>query len=517
MRQLKNTEKETTSVSEKQSNGLTLRDFAQNLKSVWWIVLTLTAACALLAYVFFAVTFVPLYRSTARFTITPLIDSNSASGASVYAFNYNETLSKQMAATFPHIVEGGFLTEIVENDLQRPLNGTISASAVEDTNLFELHVTSSSAQDAYDILNSLINNYPKIAEYILGDTQMNIIRGSKPVLSEKPFNAGSGTTYVLFGAFIGLGIGLLLVVVRMYTRKPMLSKRDIEVTFNGKCICEIPEVSSKRNSNKKALVKGSSGLSGFSESIRVLKQRVRLKASKSNVKVIGITSSVMGEGKTTISYNLAKSLSTSGKKTILVDVDFANRALQNILNRKNEVENVGITEIISGKIKIEESINVIKDDFDVLFAGSEQIKFLKKNYVSIFNYLREHYDYIIIDMPACDSAETALLADFCDGVLFAVKWNSTDRSKINNAINYLAFSDTEIIGYVLNKVNINHGGYGGYKYHGKYGTRRYGYGYSYGYGYGYGSYGYGYGSYGYGYGAKPEDIRREAKESKPLE
>lgn len=492
--------KENTAVSENMSFTFSL--FFQNLKSIWWVVVGLVVSFAVAAYIIFVTTFVPLYRSTARFTIVPLIGSNSASGASVYAFNYNETLSQQMAATFPHIIDGGFLTEVVLADLGREVTGTITATAIENTNIFELHVTSPSPQDAYDILVSLLENYPKIAEHVVGDTKMDPLAGSEPQVSDVPYNTDKVYDYLLVGAVLGFATGIMLVIIRMYTRKTVTCRRDIEVAFNGKCVCEIPEVRSKRTSVGQSLVlKATSELSGFSESIRVLKQRVKFNASTKGVKVIGMVSAVDGEGKTTISYNLAKSLALGSKKVVLVDFDLANRTLQSVLNRKNEVENIGLTEIVKGKNNIEDCIKTVTETFDVLFAGSEQLKFLKRDFVAIFNYLRENYDYIIVDMPSCATADSASIADFCDGLLFTIKWNSTDRLKVSNAIKYLAASDTAILGYVLNSVDINSGDYGGFKYHGKYGTYRYGYGYHrggygrrYGYGYGYG-YGRGYGSY----------------------
>ena len=483
---MRTTEKEPVAAST-ETGGLSLENFWESFKSMWWIVAITTVAFALVVYIIFVATFVPMYKSTARFTILPLVNSDASSGASVYNFNFNETLSAQMAATFPHIINGGFLTEIISADIGRPINGEISAKAIEDTNIFEIYVTSDSAQDAYDILISMINNYPKIAEHVIGDTRMNMLAGSEPVLSDQPYNSGKVYTYVAIGAILGLAFGVLLVVIKVYTSKTVMNKKDIEVAFNGKSICEIPFVASKRSNKKNTIPKASSQMSGFSESIRVLKQRVKLNATTNGIKIIGMTSAVEGEGKTTISYNLARSLSTTGKKVILVDTDLNKRSIQAVLNRKNQVENVGISEIITGKLQINECINSVSDTFDVLFAGSEQVKFVKRDYIAIFEYLRTYYDYVIVDMPACGTAESASLADFCDGLLFTIKWNSTDRNRILNAIKYLAFSDTSIIGYILNCVKIESSSYGGYKYYGKKGTRRYGYGY----GYGYDSYGYG--------------------------
>lgn len=55
------------------------------------------------------------------------------------------------------------------------LNGSISARAVDNTSLFSLRVTSTSAQDAYDILETVIRIYPRVADYVVGSTEMHIL------------------------------------------------------------------------------------------------------------------------------------------------------------------------------------------------------------------------------------------------------------------------------------------------------------------------------------------------------
>lgn len=465
----------------------TLLDFWKSFKKVWWVSAIAAVILGIAAFIIGAVTYTPMYRASVRFTIMPLVDSDSSSGASVYSFNYNEALSTQMAATFPHIINEGFLSEIVSYDIGRPINGTISANAITDTNIFEMHVQSSSAKDAYDIVNSLIENYPKIAEHVVGDTRMNVLVGSEPILPTKPYNSGAYYSTVVLSVFVGIIIGLGVALVRMYTEKTVTGKRDIETEFNGKLLCEIPHVVAKRtNGSNHSLLKPITGISGFSESVRALKARVRSAAESEGLKVIGITSALGNEGKTTISYNLARSLSHGAEKVLLVDMDLEIRAIQEQLNRKGTVPDTGITEVVSGKLALAESINSISDTFDVLFAGTENAKFSKARFAEVFRLLREQYDYIIVDMPSCvTSPESVSIADFCDGIIFTVKYNSTDRRKVSHSINYLAFSDTSIIGYVINDVPINRSKSGGYKHPGRY-SYRYGYGYSSRYGYGYG-------------------------------
>lgn len=500
-----------TTVANKENNvqveltetGKTFSEFWRIFKKLWKVTLALAILLAVITFTYFRLNFVPMYRSNVRFTITPLVSGDSSSGASVYNFNYTADLAAQMAKTFPYIMKSNILTDIMKNDIGRTVNATISANAVSETNIFEVSVISPIADDAFDVINSLIKNYPKVAEFVVGDTRMVVIEGSEPELATKPYNTGYYYKYVALAAFFGAAISAGIAYLIMYYQKTVMSKRDIEVQINGKCICEIPEVEKKRSNSANSMIKVSAKLSSFSESIHVLKQRTRSAMKNDGAKIVGITSARPGEGKTTIAYNLSKALSTGKSKVLLLDMDLRRRSLQASLNKKKEVPDFGITDVAAGKYAIEDVINSISDTFDVVFAGTDDTKFRKQKYEPIIEYLRAEYDYVVVDLSNCGLAsETASIADFCDDILFVVKWNTVSTDDIISASKYMSFSRAKNIGYILNAVPIDVGDYGGYKYYGRYGRRRYGYGYGYGYGYSrrYG-YGYGYG-YGHSYGGK---------------
>ncbi len=454
-----------------------LKRFFESFKRLWWVSLVCCVVLSAVSFVYFKSNFVPMYRSEAKFTIMPLVSGDASNGASVYSFNYNETLAEQMANTFPHVISSGIMNDIVVNDLKRPFSGSISANAVANTNIFEVSVTSASAQDAYDIICSVMENYPKVAEYIIGDTRMTIIEGSEPVLSTKPYNAGSYVKNVLIFAFLGIVIGLFVAFLDMYFCKVILNREDIESNFNGKCICEIPEVKKRREHSSVAILKANPNLTGFAEAVKVLKQRVRHSMTVNETKVVGVTSSMVGEGKTTVAYNLANSLSNGEEKVLLIDMNFGNRSIQKSLNHKKEVSNYGLAEVVNGKVELDDVINSVSETFDVIFAGEDNVKFITAKFTPIFEKLREQYKYIVVDMPTCGvDSETVAIADLCDEALFVTRANKVSPEKVYDALKDLAFSNVKITGFVLNAANEANT----YYYYGRYGTRRYGYGYGYG-------------------------------------
>ena len=456
-----------------------IKTFLKSYKRLWWLSLVCAVVFSLLSLVYYKVTYKPQYNSSVKFTITPLVSGDASNGASVYVFNYNAVLATQMASTFPHVINSSMMRDIISYDLHRDFYAAISAVAVKDTNIFEVSVNSNSAQDAYDVVQSIMRNYPKVAGYIVGDTKMQVIDGSEPVMPTEPFNKNDYIVKVFAFTIAGVLVGFLAAFIDMIVRKVVFDKNDIETYFNGKCICEIPIVDRKRSSGGGSILKPGRIHTGFTESVRVLKQRVRSRLDENGVKIIGVTSTVANEGKTTIAYNLARSLSSNNVKVLLIDMDLHGRDIQNTLNRKKTVSNLGIVDVVTHKANITDVINSISDTFDVLFAGEGNVKFRKEEFIEVFAYLREQYDYIIVDMPSVGIVpDTISIADLCDELLYVIKANSISPKKVYDSLTDLAFSNAALMGFVLNEVTeSSQRRY----YHSYYGKRRYGYGYSYGY------------------------------------
>ena len=427
----------------------------------------------------------PIYKANVTFSITPLILSDSKSGVSVYEFNYVFFFAQQMNETFPHITNSNILRNSINYDLGRPMNGKIVPDPGLGSNIFKVTVESGSAQDAYDIMNSFIKCYPRIAEHIIGDIHINVIHSSgKP---ESPANPRNHFVHTALGAFIGLVLSMIIFFIMALYRETVKDKTDVTTKLNSNYICEIPHVSRKRTSNNQpTLIKISSKNPGFSESIRVLKKRVKT-LLRSNEKVIAITSTTFGEGKTTVSYNLAQVFANGDERTLLIDMDFFHRDLQNLL-LKDPSKCIGITDIVMGKSDFDTAICNVSKNFDILFCGSENCKYNNPKIAEVFEAAREKYDYIIVDTPPCGMfSDLGLVTHLCDNIIFTVKIDDTSIGSIKKALQYIFYSRARLIGFVING-NGAGGNYAGKLYYSPY--KKYSYRYRYNHNY-YSKYGYG--------------------------
>lgn len=179
-----------------------------------------------------------------------------------------------------------------------------------------------------------------------------------------------------------------------------------------------------------------------------------------DIKIILITSTNEGEGKSTVSAAFAKSFADISKRTLLIDADMRKSA---ILRRNIKSQNVlGLSELLSGQAEISQIIYNTQDpNFDVIFSGRfppNPVELLSspkfKEYIEIFSKL---YDYIIIDSPPLGPViDAAVISAFCDGAILIVSPGKTLYQQALSAKEQILKSGCRILGAVINETDPKH-------------------------------------------------------------
>ncbi|MDO4544158.1 MAG: polysaccharide biosynthesis tyrosine autokinase [Clostridia bacterium] len=461
-----------------------LADTFKAFRKFWWLSILLGA---ILFSVFFYRGYSKVhvtYTASASFYITV------QTAGYTYAHVYSAGTAEQMAETFPYLLQSQILQDVVKEDLGVTyLNGTISASGVESTNLFTLSVTSDNAQDAYDILLSVMENYPEVAEYVIGNTKLELL--SQPVVPEGVVVTDNFISRAVWMGVAGIGVGIVLIVVTVLFRRTICTVEDFEQELNVKCIAIVPKIvkkkRSKKNRSQPLLVSTQRDGYALMEPMRGLRTRVISQMEEKDAHVLLVTSTKAGEGKTTIAANLALSLAKKGTSVVLVDCDLRNPHVSEAFGM--EQPQAGLAQLLQGEAKLLDVMQMGKkyrlrlimgkgqEKNPLMLIGSEEMK-------KLIQRLRKTNKYVILDTPPCGMfADASRLASCSDCILYVVGQDDASTTSIIDAIQGLSYANKPIIGAVLNKA--------------EYGIVGYGYGYGRGYGYGYGSYYYkrGYGSY----------------------
>jgi len=200
--------------------------------------------------------------------------------------------------------------------------------------------------------------------------------------------------------------------------------------------------------------------------------------------IIGVTSSLRGEGKSTTSINLAYVLGEMNKRVLLIEADLRIPSLHNKLRvqPKPGLSNALVTRSISASY-IQKHVEKRSEGdvcvFDILTAGdippnpSELIGSARMK--ALLDQLAKHYDYIVLDLPPVNAVTDALVATkLVEGVIVVVRNNYTDHSSLNETLRQIQLVNGKVLGFVLTCADPSGSGYGRkYRYRYRYRYRYY--------------------------------------------
>ncbi len=451
-------------------------DVLQGIKKLWWLVLLLAVLFGTRSYFKVSTSYVPRYVASATMAV------QSAGLSNGYV---NAATAEQMAEVFPYILNSGVLQEAVAKDLGlENMPGSVWATSEKGTNFFTISVSSGDAQMSYDVLQSVIENYPQVAKFVIGEIRLDVLDETGV-----PEDTGRETTIrgsAKKGALTGAAIGLAIMAVYVVTRNTIKSRKELKKHLNLEDYGSVPFVQAKKRKKKKGAHNDLNLLNervpqGYLEAVRKLRIKVMKEMEAKDHKTLLITSSVPGEGKTTLAVNLAIAIAKQGKTVVLVDCDPRNPSVAACLNDQNE--HASLEEVLRSK---EDPLAALvgvdvgpSGKLSVLFGGkasSQGAQFLgSKAMEELLRRVAEEADIVILDTaPAELLADASNLARYADAALYVVKYDHTKMIHVRGGVQALGQSGTHILGYVLNAdKSIQSRGYGyGYSKYGRYG--RYG-------------------------------------------
>lgn len=193
-------------------------------------------------------------------------------------------------------------------------------------------------------------------------------------------------------------------------------------------------------------------------------------------RVIAVTSCAPNDGKSTVSYELAGAFAENGKKTLLIDADLRKSVLLNRLGIQEEVK--GLSHVLSGQCNINDVICATnRTNLYMIPAGvfpTNPTELLgNERFEKLLKAVKDVFAYVIIDTPPIGVViDAAVVAKSCDGTVLVLKSDSASRAVAKSAVEQIKSSNSNILGVVLNKVDVKSNGY-----YGKYDTyKNYGYG-----------------------------------------
>ena len=270
----------------------------------------------------------------------------------------------------------------------------------------------------------------------------------------------------IFGLFAGLALALLLE--RMDTR--MRDSKQIQELLGVPAIAIVPQTNWKNKGSETDAATGPEILwdarSSFAESMRVFRTSIQLSSTSRESRVIAITSCQPGEGKSTLSMNLAAALAQGGKKVVLVDTDMRRPS---VFWRLGLSDRKGLSEYLTGLEPLDGIIQTHKTlpSLDVIPSGicpplpadllaSDQMK-------KFVEALRGRYEYVIFDSPpALSVTDPLIVASVADGLVLVIRQGYCTRAMLSRAGEIFRDVGVKVYGFVLNGVDASLPEYYGY-------------------------------------------------------
>lgn len=286
--------------------------------------------------------------------------------------------------------------------------------------------------------------------------------------SQQPV-APKKTMYLLVALVCGLLFPFSIIYFKEMLNNKVKTKHDLEKLAGDKSIIgEIPRVMK----GQPELIQ-MNDLSPIAEAFRILITNMNFMLPKKQTKVVFVTSTIKGEGKTFVSVNLALTMATPSKKVIIIGSDIRNPQLQRYNPARKGL--IGLTEFLYDKnTNLEDIVHVstFNPYLDVIYSGSippNPTELLTNGrYEQLLEQLKSKYDYIILDTaPLMLVTDTLLFAEMADVTLYVARSQYTEKALVDFANSNIESGKLKNVGFVLNDVDRDYFGYG----------NKYGYGY----------------------------------------
>ena len=387
-----------------------------------------------------------------------------------------------------------------EKNIEGQLQKAFLQSQSSDTAQVKLRQLETSAQEYRRLYDNFLGRHTEAVEQqAFSHTEARLITRAIPP-ARRSYRK-TLLTFALFpfaGLLFGVGIGAL----REFMDRGLRTSSQVEAALGMECLSLIPLRTNYHNNtswlnylsvnlvhgptfNESERFKGvnviNEPFSQFAESIRSIKMAIDMDGDNKASKVIGLTSSIPNEGKTTISMELAQGIAQAGGHVLLVDCDFRNPSLSREIAPTSKS---GIIELLTNRVSLEETmwrhpslkLAFLPASINLRVANSSEI--LASTAIrNLFDGLRQRYDYVIVDLPPlAPLVDVRPTGHIIDGYVFVVEWGGTSGAVAQHALKTITDIREKFFGAVLNKVDMSQMSlYDGYradfynnKYYGRY-------------------------------------------------
>jgi len=454
----------STDATENQSKGRDLRDFVRMIRRYW-----LGEAIIVLATIGLVAGFTALQPRVYQSTATGL--TQAATGESLSMAFAGESLATSRAESYVRVAASDAVAkraqEILGTDRSvSDLLGHISASLPADTAIIEITASANTPDGAAKLANAWITALSdqvralESPEGSVGDPALAFVPLANARAPYFPSSPNIQTALVL-AVLAGCALALVYALLRQHFDRRIRSVEQIERLLDAPVIGTVP--ASPALSDRRRVIEHTSGadsvqIFAISESLRELRTNLSYIDVDNPPKVIVVTSSIPGEGKSTLTANLADAIVSGNTNVVIIDCDLR-RPMQSTLYDLRG--GVGLTDVLSGRVALSDALQAPTASTHLRVLGAGRVPPNPSELLGS-RTMRELVDAlsgvatVILDAPPLLSVtDAAILGTIADGVVITVGAKQVTAEQLQKAYRSVTRVNGKVLGAVLNKIPPN--------------------------------------------------------------
>lgn len=352
------------------------------------------------------------------------------------------------------------------------LMGMTSMKIINNTEIFQISVTSYKPEDSYTLAESMERIAPQLIKEINSTAKLSVV---------DPVNYPSGPSgpnivrNTMIGGMSGLMLAFCLILIIEFFDVNVKNKEDLITNYQLPVLGEIPNIYlsndkgllyripfiskrlSMKHHNKKTGINDNLKFI-FSEAFKALRTNLRFALIKEGCKKIIISSPLPNDGKSTTSINLGITIAQTGARVLIIDCDLRKGEIHNYFKIKYKP---GLSDAISGMADVKDvTKRTGYENLDIIPLGTispNPSELLSSNQMDkLLLLLEKEYNYILFDTPPINILSDPLsLVKYSDGLLLVVRERVSSHSNIKSALEKFKLSQGNILGFILNDVRLS--------------------------------------------------------------
>lgn len=450
-----------TDSAEPRGRGRDLRDLVHTIRRYW-----LGEAAVVLLTIAVVALFTAVQPRAYQSTATGL--TQAATGESLSMAMAGESLAKSRAESYVRVATSDVVAKRAQQALGTDrsigsLLGSIRAVLPPDTAVIEITATSNTPEGAAKLANAWI---AALAEQVkeletpegaIADPAISFVplaSARAPYLPSSP----NVQTALILAVLAGLALALVYALLRAHFDRRVRTVEQIERLLDSPVIGTIP--ASPILDDRQRIVEHQSGsdaaeLFTIAEALRELRTNLSYIDVDHPPKVIVVTSTIPGEGKSTLTANLADAIASAGANVVVIDCDLRRPVQSALFSLRG---GVGLTDVLSGRVPLNDALQAPSGDAHLRVLSSGRVPpnpselLGSRTMKELISALSEVATVILDAPPLLSVTDAAILGTIADGVLITVGARQVTGEQLDRAYRSVTRVNGKVLGAVLNKI-----------------------------------------------------------------